>query len=63
MKPCKAQWEKIMITDDEIKILNHIIKDMEDHPVCISLSSEEMDKILEEYDQLTVKAPFQMLQG
>ena len=35
-----------MITDDEIKVLNHIIADMEDHPECISLSSEEMDKIL-----------------
>ena len=52
-----------MITDDEIKVLNHIIEDMEDHPECISLSSEEMDKILEEYDQVTIKARFQMLQG
>jgi len=50
-----------MITDDEIKVLNHIIEDMEDHPECISLSSEEMDKILEEYDQIAVKAQFQIL--
>ncbi|MBW1899357.1 MAG: hypothetical protein JRI61_09900 [Deltaproteobacteria bacterium] len=52
-----------MITDDEIKVLNHIIEDMEDHPECISLSSEEMDKILEEYDQITAKAKFQILEG
>ncbi|MFO7559829.1 MAG: hypothetical protein R6X10_13425 [Desulfobacterales bacterium] len=50
-----------MITDDEIKVLNHIIKDMEDHPECVSLSSEEMDQILEEYDQIAGKAPLKML--
>ncbi len=50
-----------MVTDDEIKILNHIIEDMEDHPECVSLSSEEMDQILEEYDQMTGKAPLTML--
>jgi len=50
-----------MTTDDEIKVLNHIIEDMEDHPVCISLTSEEMEKILEEYDQIAMNAQFRML--
>ena len=38
-----------MIKADEIKVLNHIIADMEDHPECVQLAPEEMDKILEEY--------------
>ena len=51
-----------MITDDEIKVLNHIIEDMEDHPECISLSSEEIDNILEEYDRINIKSQFYLLQ-
>ena len=51
---------KNVIRDDEIKILNHIIEDMEDYPEYIRLSADEMDKILEEYDQIAVKAPFQI---
>lgn len=38
-----------MIKADEIKVLNHIMADMEDHPECVQLSPEEMEKILEEY--------------
>lgn len=47
-----------MITADELRVLNHIIKDMEDHPECIQLSPEEMDKILEEYDQISIRERF-----
>jgi len=44
-----------MITTEELKVLNHIIEDMEEHPECIQLSPEEMDKILEEYDQIGIQ--------
>jgi hypothetical protein len=44
-----------MVTADELRVLNHIIEDMEDHPECIQLSPEEMDKILEEYDQISIR--------
>lgn len=44
-----------MIPTDELKVLNHIIEDMEDHPECIQLSPEEMDNILEEYNQMNLR--------
>lgn len=44
-----------MITTDELRVLNHIIKDMEDHPECNQLSPEEMDTILEEYNQVNIR--------
>jgi hypothetical protein len=47
-----------MITAEELRVLNHIIEDMEDHPECVQLSPEEMDKILEEYDQISIKEQY-----
>ncbi|MFH2066375.1 MAG: hypothetical protein ABIK15_14330 [Pseudomonadota bacterium] len=44
-----------MITADELRVLNHIIEDMEDHPECNQLSPEEMDNILEEYNQVNIR--------